>query len=183
MKKHVFAVVGLLVLVAGLGLEWYLFSRGQQARNLDSSDSRKGPLSDVCAHPEPVIQLSKRTMSENDTQALGVRLNNSTNKTCTFNVTLRAPNFVLDANNTQSVEVPSRTVATLSWVIIPTQVGTFEIIAQSGRDTAVIGVTVLNVLGLTASQLEIISLITKFLGPMLSAPWWFEQFRRSRRKH
>lgn len=182
MTKHVLAIVGLLVLVAGLGLEWYLFSRGQQARALDSTDSRKGPLNDVCVHPEPVIQLSKRTISENDTQALGVRLNNSTNQTCTFHVTLSAPNFVLDANNTQSVEVPPQTVATLSWVIIPTQVGTFEILARSGLDTAVIGVTVLNVLGLTASQVELLSLITKFLGPMLSAPWWFEQFRRSKRR-
>lgn len=178
-----FALFGFLLLLAGLGLGWYLFSQAQRAQTLDSNFSGEG-MDGACAHPQPVIEVSNRSMSENDTQALRVRLTNTAAEECTVSVTLNAPNFDLGGTgSTQSVVVPAEGTATLSWIIAPKKVGTFEVTAQGGLDTAVAGLTVLNVLGLSASQLQLLSLLSTFLGPMLSAPWWFELFRsRSRRR-
>lgn len=181
--RRAFALIGLLLLIAGLGLGWYLFSQNQRAQTLDSSFSGEG-LDGACAHPQPVIDVSNRTMSESDTQALRVRLTNTSVEACTVNVTLNAPNFDLGLTGaTQNLVIPAEGTATVSWIIAPKKVGTFEVTVQSGLDNAVAGLTVLNVLGLSASQLQLLSLLSTFLGPMLSAPWWFELFRsRSKRR-
>lgn len=181
--RRAFAFLGLLLLLAGLGLGWYLFSQARQAQNLDASFSGES-LDGACAHPQPVIEVSNRTMSESDTQAIRVHLTNTSEADCTVTVMLNAPNFDLGLSGAaQSIVVPAAGTATLSWIIAPKKVGTFEVTVQSGADTAVAGLTVVNVLGLSASQLQLLSLLSTFLGPMLSAPWWFELFRsRSRRR-
>jgi len=60
------------------------------------------------------------------------------------------------------------------------EVGTFDLVLTIGGAITILGVTVTNALGLTAGQLQILSALSTILGPMLTVPWWFEQWQKWR---
>lgn len=192
MIKGLFAFIGFLALIAGLGLGGYLLLSTQNAQKLDGTQQKTsttpgaegGTLGNACVHPKPIIEISSKTMAENDTQALHVHLSNPGKKACVTTITVDAPNFDLgNAPATKKITVPAKSKTTdTAWIISPKKVGTFQVTVQSGSDVAIAGVTVLNVLGLSALQIQIFSIIATFFGPMLSAPWWLEQLRNRKSK-
>jgi hypothetical protein len=186
MIKRAFATIGFLFLVVGLSLGAYLLNSTRQAQALDATQSSSDISGDMCAHPQPVIELTNKTMSENDSQTLRVHFSNINSEPCVITVALDAPNFDIGTlGATRSLTLPpNSTTAELAWVITAKKVGTFEIAIQSESDTAHTGITVLNVLGLAPWQLQIFSLVSTLFGPMLTAPWWYEQFkgRQSKRR-
>jgi hypothetical protein len=69
----------------------------------------------------------------------------------------------------------------LLWVLKPREISAFEIAITAGNQTQVIGIVVTNVLGFTAAQVQILSYVSSFLGPMLTAPWWYEQWEKRKK--
>lgn len=182
MVKLIFAIIGAVLTITGLLMGGYLVRVNQQAESLDINKHGLGS-NDPCINPLPNIELANRSMSESESQVLRVRLSNMGTQTCVAEVTLNAPDFDIgSAPVTRRVNVPPGSAsAQVLWVISPKKLGTFEILVEAGGDSDVIGVTVVNVFGLSPWQVQLFSFLSALLGPMLTIPWWYEQWGKRRK--
>lgn len=176
------ALVGLLLFVVGLAFLWSLRSGRLAASALDRNPQPQGPVTGEpggCGQlVEPEVILARRVMALDETQALTIRLASASAQTCQVTVTLNAPDFRLSPlDPRQEITVGPGQRAEVAWLLQPEEVGTFDLLLTIGGAITVLGVTVTNALGLTAAQLQILSALSTFLGPLLSAPWWFEQWQ------
>jgi hypothetical protein len=150
--------------------------------NLDRNPNPDGPLTgtpDGCGQLiDPAVTLTRRVMARSETQALTVTLTSASAETCAVEVTLNAPHFRLSPPEPrQEVVVGPGQQVESAWILTPEELGTFDLVVTVGGAITVLGLTVTNALGLTALQLQILSTIGSVLGPMLTFPWWLEQWQ------
>ena len=183
MTKRTIAVLG--VILFGLGVISLVLLRQDRAAALaeDQLLIFGSALGDEgnCQNIIQEVSVPDRVMTEKESQSLRVVVANTTNTgVCNTTVGLAALDFDINpAATARPVTLePGTPPVTLVWILGPRELGAFEIAVTAGNQTQVIGIVVTNVLGLTAAQVLILSYISSFLGPMLTAPWWYEQWQK-----
>lgn len=183
------ALVGVVILVVGLAFLWSLRRWQLAAAGLDRNPDPEGPVTGDPAGcgrlVEPEVALPRRVMALQETQALTVILSSAAAESCQVAVALNAPHFLLSPlEPRQQVTVGPGQRAQVTWILLPQEVGTFDLVLTVGGGITVLGITVTNALGLTAGQLQILSALSTVLGPMLTVPWWYERWQawRARRR-
>ena len=180
----ILAIVGVVLFVASL-LGWMAFRQARDmAISIDSGDldqpQGEGP---GCRDLVALVTLDQRVMTVNESQALVVTLSLPVDSGCTVNVALFAPDFILaPPDTTQVVTIPAGEEVDVAWVISPREIGTYELVIVVDNASEVLGVTVTNTLGFTAVQAQILSIIGTFLGPMLTAPWWYDRWKERQKE-
>jgi hypothetical protein len=193
--SRVLAVCGLLLFLGGIGLGVYLIGGSFSAAFIFTSPAQ---TCSNCAVARGAyflnLNVSDHTISESQTDALTayfdyVPLDNDP-QNIPITVTLLAPDF----NFTPAI--PQRTVSysqgsgevTLGWVLSPTRPGTFKVGVQvemplhSITEVQYVGITVTNVFGLNPWQIQVLSSLGTFLGPLLTAAWWYDRWQERKRK-
>ncbi len=182
MTKTIIAILGVLLFVLGLISLLLLQQDRIAAESVDGSfASGVGAQPGHCRDIVQEVSLSKRVMTEKESQTLRVVLAKvEAGEICNTTVRLAALDFELAPAATERVVAlePGGTPVVLLWILKPKETGSFEIAVTAGEQTEVLGIVVTNVLGLTAVQVQILSYISSFLGPMLTAPWWYEQWEK-----
>ncbi|MCI0393915.1 MAG: hypothetical protein L0332_15985 [Chloroflexi bacterium] len=183
MLSKALAVIGLILFLIGVSL-LLLFGRSQvYARGQDAVGPR--PVETPCGRLLSDVFLSDRVMTERESQALNVTLVNGSGVVdCPVTVSLLAPNFDLAPPTAErNVVVPvSGEPLVLAWILSPRRTGSFEIVVTTDFESQTLGIVVTTVLGLTAGQAQVLSVLATFLGPMLTAPWWYEQWEKRRKE-
>ena len=111
-------------------------------------------------------------MSENESQSLTVALSLAGEVTCEVTLTLLAPDFVVSPAQTVQVLSMSPEFGDSGMGVAAARLGTFAVVVSSNRAVETLGLTVTNVLGMTAAQARILSAVGTFWGRrMLTAPW------------
>jgi len=184
MAKRTLAITGIVLFGVGIGLALVLWASAARAYSLDTGGSSQGVTSAAsCQHPLGAVTVARRVISESDSESLSVVLGNDTPGECEISVHLSAPNFdISPTDDSRTVDVPPAQSVTIVWILSPRKPGSFQVAVTAGLDSAVIGLTVTNVLGLTPQQAKILSMVATFLGPMLTAPWWYERLKEARAK-
>ena len=184
MAKRSLAITGIVLFGVGIGLALVLWSSAARAYSLDMERSSQGAASaPSCQHPLEGVNLVRRVISETDSESLSVVLGNDTPGECEVSVHLSAPNFDISPTaDSRTVAVPPAQSVTIVWILSPRKSGSFQVAVTAGLDSVVIGLTVTDVLGLTPQQAKILSMVAAFLGPMLTAPWWYERIKEARAK-
>lgn len=180
----IIAIVGVVLFVIGL-LGWLAFRQARaMALSVDSGNLLQPPIEGPgCPELTAVVNLERRVMTENESQALVVNLSLPEGINCAVTVSLLAPNFLISPPETSRVAtVPAGSDIDVAWVISPQDVGTYEVVIVVDERSETRGITVTNTLGLTATQAQILSIIASFLGPMLTAPWWYERWRERKKE-
>lgn len=186
MTKRIIAILGVILLVLGVVSLILLRQDRLAALGVDQlfifGDAIGGEPSN-CQNIIQEVSVPERVMTEKESQTLRVVVANIDNPgVCNTSVGLAALDFDYAPPTTSrpvSLEQGQDPI-TLSWILKPKEIGAFEIAITAGNQTQVIGIVVTNVLGLTALQVQILSYISSFLGPMLTAPWWYEQWEKRR---
>jgi hypothetical protein len=182
--KRSLAITGIVLFGVGIGIALVLWSSAARAYSLDMGRSSQGAVSAAsCQHPLEGVNIVRRVISESDSESLSVVLGNDTLGECEISVHLSAPNFdISPTDDSRTVNVPPAQSVTVVWILSPRKSGSFQVAVTAGLDSAVVGLTVTNVLGLTPQQAKILSLVATFLGPMLTAPWWYDRLKEARTK-
>jgi hypothetical protein len=185
MLKNILAITGILLLLLGL----FLFFRVRQANNTaagyDTEWQTAAPIESLCHHLLREATVADRVMSERESQALNIVLvNENSPNPCETTVTLAAPNFdVSPPESNRPVSVPPGSQElTLNWILSPRRTGTYVISISTPTEAITLGITVTTVLGLTAAQAQLLSALSTILGPMLTAPWWYEQWQKRKKE-
>jgi hypothetical protein len=180
------AVLGVVLLLLGVS-SLFLISRSRAAALAEDQllifEEAVGE-EDNCQNIIREVSVPNRVMTEKESQTLRVVVSNIDNPgTCNTVVGLAALDFdIAPASTAREVALePGREPVTLLWILKPREIGAFEIAVTAGNQTQVIGIVVTNVLGFTAAQVQILSYISSFLGPMLTAPWWYEQWEKRKK--
>ncbi len=180
MDKKALAICGVVLLLGGVGLGLHLWSVASDARDLDSFDvpTSRGK----CFTTLENVSISKRIMSKTDSQALTAVLSNSDrNEDCEVVVSLNAPNFNISPHEPDRIiNLPPQKRATISWILSPRELGTFEVEVSAALSSQIVGIKVTdNVIGpLSPLWVKVLSSIGYILGPMLTVPWWYEQWKK-----
>ncbi len=183
MKKETLAFTGILLFSLGVFLGLYLWIPKQSAISKDFRPLPPTGGGGPCGVYLVEAQVSKRTMLENESQALTVEIGNLYGEDCKATVNLNAPNFDIAPNeNEQTVTFPGKGNSTVIWILTPKMAGVFEVSIEVERDSQIIGIGVTNLLGLSPTQAQIISYVGSFFGPMLTAPWWYEKLKERQGK-
>jgi hypothetical protein len=184
MAKRVLAISGIVLFSVGIGLALVLWSSAARAYSSDIRWLPQGAVSaPSCQHPLAEVNIARRVISESDSESLSVVLGNDTPEESEIYVHLSAPNFdISPTDDSRTVDVPPAQSVTIVWILSPRKSGSFQVAVTAGLDSAVVGLTVTDVLGLTPQQAKILSLVATFLGPMLTAPWWYDRIKESRAK-
>lgn len=178
------AVVGVILFLLALWPAAGLWRAIAQARATDRGDisGEGGPLIG-CNGLQVAIDLERRVMSVNESQALTVHLTNQGETNCAFLVTLLAPDFTLSPFETsQQVSLEPAATTDVNWVLAPRAVGDYALVVNVAGQAEVLGLSVRTILGLTALQAQLLSALGGFLGPMLTLPWWYQQWRERQKE-
>ena len=176
MRFKLLAAIGVVIVALSL----VYASGGLVARLLDGSvvSTAAGP----CRHPQMEVRIPRRTMTNNDSEALTVSLSNP--QECEVEVTIVAPNFQVNpTEQPRRIALTPGAVSELSWVLVPREMGMHAIVVRAGLVEQSVGIVVTNTLGLTAGQAQILSYIGMFFGPALTFPWLYERWRSRREEN
>jgi hypothetical protein len=180
--KIITAILGVLLLVLGVSSLLLLRQDRVAAQAVDESFAQaESAQPSNCRDIIRDVSLSKRVMTEKESQTLRIVVANIGGAgICNTAVRLAALDFELAPAATERVVAlePDGNPVALLWILKPKETGSFEIALTAGEQTQVLGIVVTNVLGFTAVQIQILSYISSFLGPMLTAPWWYEQWEK-----
>ena len=177
-----FGLIGLVIFFAAIGIGAVLLVMNQNAQSRDHSDEKHGVV--VSDYPPCVWELSipQRILSENNSQTIVVNTTNATDTECQSQLTLLAPGFDVNPRKEfQTIAAKSQAKGSVAWIVIPHKSGEFDIAVSDGLNTQALGITVTNVLGLTATQAQLCSILGTLLGPMLSVPWWVDRWQKRKR--
>lgn len=182
MKNALVGIGGVLVLLLSLLTFRDIQDNKKKALALDNKDevfgSVDGPL--PCKWE---AELAERVLAENRTQALIINVTNPFDEVCTSTISLRAPGFdISPTKEDQQISLEKGTEGSLSWIISPRKTGTFDIAVSDQLNTQTFGVTVKNMLGLTAPQAKVASGFGTIFGPMLTVPWWWDRLKSRKPK-
>ena len=184
MLKTVIAVAGVLLFLVGLVLGISLILDALRAASLDETETIYAAIGfdgpPFCAWD---ASLSERVMTQNTSQAVLVKLNNPADLACESTVALRAPGFdVSPMREEQKMVLAVGAAGSLSWIVSPRRTGTFQIAVSDILNTKILGVTVKDEYGLTATQAKLLALVGSLFGPMLTLPWWVDKFKLGKLK-
>lgn len=171
-------LIGILLFLLGIYFRYDIKNRESVATRLDKSDTKHGIVDGppLCSWE---ATLPERVMAENKTQAVTINTKNETDTTCETSLFLRAPGFdISPAKDEQNISLETGKSGSISWIITPRKVGSYEIALTDNLNTKVFGVSVNNMFGFTAVQAKILSSLGTLFGPMLTIPWWWERLRR-----
>lgn len=183
MLKRNVAIIGLVIFLIAVAVGISLFVMQQQARLLDHEDTGFGVI--VGDYPPCIweVDLSHRVLSENKSQTIIVNATNDMDVECQSLLTLLAPGFdISPRKDEQIISADANSRGSVAWVVASDEAGEYEIAITDGVDTRVLGVTVTNLFGLTAVQLQVLAVIGSILGPMMTVPWWLERVQRKKAK-
>jgi hypothetical protein len=179
LRKRV-AIAGITLFLLGIGLALWLWRGRVRANELDQGQGRVVVTDCQIAS---TITLPRRVMTENESQMLTVTLVNESVVACEVPVLLNAPNFdVAGELASRSVNVEPQSETAVVWILSPEKAGTFQIAVNVAGELAILGITVTDVLGLTALQARLLSIIGSVLGPILTVPWWIERWQERQGK-
>jgi hypothetical protein len=180
--KRILGLVGLLIFVTAVIAGFVSLASQQRAQSHDNATNGFGiAAGDVlpCAWE---VTLPQRVLSENKSQTIVVNVTNAMDVDCKSALTLLAPGFdISPRKDEQIVEANANSRGSVAWIVTPDKAGEYEIAVTDGIDTRVMGVTVTNLFGLTAIQIQIFAVIGSVLGPMLSVPWWWERAQQRKK--
>ncbi len=195
MFKRILAICGLVLFLGSVGLGLYLAIGDLRASALTSPHIPECGVDVLCSFSPGYGYLklnnSNQTISVNETDALTITFDYvprpNDPQSAPMTITLLAPEFNINPGTSEKT-VPFSGYITLGWVLIPTQPGTFQVGIQVEApayqisDIQYIGITVTNVFGLSPWQIQLLSYIFTFLGPLLSAAWWYDKWKEHKRK-
>lgn len=185
MNKKTTAICGILIFCIGVGLGFHLSNLQKIAIGKDFHFFVPA-TGGGCRNSISSVDVSRRTMTENESQAVTVILSNHWDMDCAETITINAPNFDISPyEQEKSITIPKGESHSEIWILTPRRVGAFEIAVgiESSGESQTVGINVTNLLGLTAGQAQMISYIGSFLGPILTAPWWLELLKKSKSKN
>jgi hypothetical protein len=183
-RQQAVAIIGLALTIVGFGSTGYLkyleiYSEYKSFIEVASAEGYP------CDHSLKDVIISKAYLTENDSLSVTVVLQNHASDQCTAEVSLLAVGFDADPpEKVREVELsPQSGEVKLIWLLSPTKTGAREIAVGTGVMTWNHGVSVVNTLGLTPGQAKILSLVSTFLGPVLTFPWLFQLWQNRREKN
>ena len=107
-----------------------------------------------------------------------VMLTKNLDENCRSLISLRSPGFdISPAKDEQTISLNKGGKGSLSWIITPRKSGTFDIALSDSTNTKIYGISVTNILGLSAFQAKIASIFGGLFGPMFTIPWWWDKLR------
>lgn len=180
--KRIAGIVGLILFVVGVITGVVLLRSQQRAKTLDRTETGFGIVTgDVppCAWD---VSVQNRVVTENHSQAIVVNATNTMDVACQSTVSLLAPGFnVTPHKDEQVVKAQANGKGSVAWIATANDAGDYELVVTDGINTSVVGITVTNLLGLTALQAQIFAMVGSIFGPMLSIPWWFERWQQRKK--
>lgn len=184
MWRKILVVIGIILLVSGLLLGLLLSLNQRNALEMDSVISSQAPVFEaMCGQVEIEADVEKRIMSEQESQLLQIFLRTNSPTNCTAVVDLNVVNFNVSPSEThREVMLRPEITSALTWVISPQKTGQYTIAITVNEAIITLGITVTTVLGLTAAQAQAVSVIGTLLGPMLTIPWWYEQWQKRKKE-
>jgi hypothetical protein len=188
MLKRELAICGIILFLGGIGLLYYIQSSiingAEKAYALDHTPLP--PLPAPCPYALLDVNVANRVMSEDDTQALTVVVqNNCPGKELTVAVTLNAPEFNFSPNESiRTITIPtSEDSIRFNWILIPIKIGTFAVSLSTNQyETVTVGITVTNTFGLSLWQTQLLSYIGTFFGPALTFAWWYDRWKERKQR-
>jgi hypothetical protein len=137
------------------------------------------------------IDSYKSSMMEGDGQTLIARVNSY----CTFKVqvdfNLQTSGFELSKTDGMVPLDPGASGST-SWLVTANKTGAILVNAMAfspnndvvpvNTNSEMLNISVTTIFGLNPQLLQVLSSLGTFLGPMLTAPWWYEQWQKYREK-
>ncbi len=187
--KRILLICGIMIFLGGTGLALYL--------TFAASILTSGPTRCYgCAIAyDLTLSASSSVISESDTVVVTATIQAET----PVSIHLTAPGF--DPSTTEPKHlVPIsidegggtflRTIQPnkLSWVLTPAKIGTSQAVVEmddiSGNVllTKYVGITVTNIFGLKLWTIQLFSSIAAFLGPILTAPWWYDRWKERKQE-
>ena len=179
MMRTILAVAGVLLFLLGLVLAFSLIVGALRAASLDDSKTIYAAISeDAPPFCTWEASISARVMTQNTSQAVLLKVSNPADRDCQSTISLRAPGFEISpAREEQKIALPAGGAGSLSWIVTPHRTGTFQIAVSDILNTQILGVTVKDEYGLTATQAKLLALVGSFFGPMLTVPWWVDKLK------
>ena len=182
MTKTFIAFIGIALLISALIFAKNLNKAKDVASALDKEEVAYGFIEG----PPPCtweVEPPEKVISENKSQALVISSSNGVDEDCETTLSLQAPGFDISPPKTdQIIKLQANSDGSLSWILTPRRAGIYEIAVSDGLDTKVFGISVKNMLGLSAVQAKLASGLGTLFGPMLTVPWWWDRFRRKKEK-
>jgi hypothetical protein len=128
------------------------------------------------------VDLSQRVLTEDNSQTIVIKATNPAEMECQSVLTLLAPGFEVSPHkDEQTLTAKPKGQGSIAWIVTAQKAGTYEIAISDGVDTRVMGVTVTNLLGLTAFQIQVLAVVGTLFGPMFTIPWWFDRLQQRKR--
>lgn len=191
---RVLAVCGVILFLVGIALIVSTLPGILRAFALDHKQVGGGQHTTACGAalvsggtPKWSIDV-RRLMSESETQALTVTLENPLPE-CSYKVEINSPEFNLSPSIPRSImpyTVTTQTSTSFVWILSPTKLGTFAVAIELGtagaNEVRVVGITVTSSFGLSLWQVQILSYISTALGPILTVAWWYDKWQERKRK-
>ena len=204
LRKTIIPAIGFILLFSGTAfLIWKVWTEYRSHIFYPPLVSTKASY---CSHPVMNVNIDRKVLSVEESEPLFVNLkHNGLRKTvikrkkganispddferviedCPVHVELFAPNFDYEPKGSErKIILPSSgEVVQLTWVIAPKKVGKQTVFISAERESAVITLTVISTLGLSAKQLTVLSYLATFFGSALTFTRLYEQFKNWRRK-
>ena len=182
MTKTFVAFIGIGLLVSALIFTKNLNKAKDVATSLDKEEVAYGFIEG----PPPCtweVEPPEKVVSENKSQALVISTSNPVDVDCQTTLSLHAPGFdAAPPKVEQIINLKPNGQGSLSWILTPRRAGIYDIAVSDGLNTKVFGISVTNMLGLSAVQAKLASGLGTLFGPMLTVPWWWDRFRRKKEK-
>ena len=182
MTRRAIALIGLAIFIVALCAASLLISTSHQAQSRDHIDTRFGVVSSDIPLCVWEVTLPQRVLVEDNSQSIVVHATDPADTACQSALTLSAPGFgITPHKEEQIVTVKPKGSSSVAWILTPQKSGSYEIAVSDGINTQVFGVTVTNLLGLTALQAQIMATLGTLFGPIITVPWWIERWQQRKR--
>jgi len=182
MMRRISGLVGLAIFIIATCVAALLLTTSQQARARDHTNTRFGVVSSGTPLCVWEVALPQRVLAEDNSQFLVVNATDPAKTDCQSSLTLLAPGFDISPHKEEQIlTAKSQGSGSIFWIVTPHKPGSYEIALSDGINTRVLGVTVTNLLGLTALQAQILTTLGTLLGPVITIPWWLERWQQRKR--
>ena len=183
MKTLVIGIVGILLFIFSVGSYLIVQLAENRAQALDDENKSYGMISGEFLPCSWEVKAPERVMTESKSQAILVDFSNPTDATCASTLALQAPGFdISPMKEEQEIVLQPHKNGSLSWILSPRKVGTYDIAVSDTLDTHVFGISVTNVFGLSAPIIKSGSILGSLFGPMFTVPWWWDRMRKRKEK-
>ncbi len=183
MIRSAAGLIGLALFLLALGAGISILGISQSAQSRDQFDKGYGSVAGDTPLCLWEINSTQRVLSENASHSITINATNAYDVDCESVLTFLAPGFDISPRKEDLiVTAKPKCQGSIAWVVTPQKSGSFEIVVTDGIDTRIIGITVTNILGLTAAQAQIFSVLGTLFGPMFTIPWWIDRVQQRKRQ-